>query len=99
MVKVVVVTVPPCDNNNRGKDFRFKYEGAYYSKKAPCSFIDKLRRNDTVQLKTIEGTGIFLLEKENAGIEILAMIILALLGIFFLYRFFFYSRVSSRRVR
>jgi len=97
MVNVVVTTVPFCFYK-RGADFRFSYEGAYYSKNAPCSFLDRLHRGDTVQLKTIEGSGVFLLEKENAEAELFAMIAIALLGIFFLYRFFSYSRISPHRV-
>lgn len=61
---------------------KFTYAGKEFDKKVGCGFSDTHKIGQTITLKHQEGTDIFLFENEKIEIELVAMAILFVFGIF-----------------
>ena len=88
LVSAVLTEVPNCQGTKTNPSIKFTCQGGKYSKKVGCNYADDHKSGDTILLKTIQGSNLFLFEHESAGMELIAMAALALLGVFFVYRFF-----------
>ena len=63
---------------------KFTYEGQEFDKKVGCGFADTHRVGDTIQMKHVDGSDIFLFDNEKVEKEFVSAGILAVLGIAFI---------------
>jgi len=83
LVKGIITYVPGC-LGIPNKHIRFRYENATYSKRIGGKPCEELKVGDSILLKHLEGTNIFLYEKEDIRTELLSMGIVLLAGIAFI---------------
>ena len=79
IVKVLLSKVP----NTKGL-LKFKYNGIPYEKSVGRSFSDDHKTGDSLLLKHLQGTDIFLLENESIEGEIISFCVLGVIGLFFI---------------
>lgn len=82
LVTVTITYVPECIGAKVMHFIKFKYEGKKFDKKVGCGFGDNHKVGDSISLKHIEGTDIFLFENEKKETEFISSGLLCLFGIY-----------------
>ena len=80
IINAMITRVPDCQGEEVGF-MEFRYQGQRYSKEVSCSFSDRHKRGDTIRMKHLAKTGIFLLEQEHKEGELVAIGILPIVGV------------------
>ncbi len=86
--ELVVVTITHLRNCIGGKIkyfMEFTYAGQKFEKKIGCAYAEAHRIGDTIRLKHIKSTDIFLFGNETKKGEFISTVLLALLGITFIF--------------
>lgn len=84
LITATITYLPNCFGTKIRYFMKFTYAGKEFDKKVGCGFIDDHRVNETIKLKHIEGTDIFLFENEKKETEFISTGIMVLFGIFFI---------------
>jgi hypothetical protein len=63
---------------------KFIYAGQEFDKKVGCGFADTHKVGETIKLRHIDGTNIFLFENEKKEKEFISTGLLAILGVAFI---------------
>ena len=84
IIKVTITYIPICLGTKTRQFMKFKYAGTEFDKSVGCSFSETHRVGETINLKHIDGSDIFLFETEKTETEFISTGILAILGISFI---------------
>jgi hypothetical protein len=84
LVTASITYVPHCIGSKIRYFMRFTYREQEFEKKVGCGFSTTHKVGDTIQLKHIDGSNIFLFETEKIEKEFASAAVLAVLGITFI---------------
>lgn len=84
LITATITYTPNCIGSKIKYFMKFTYAGQEFDKKVGCGFGDTHKIGETIKLKHIDGTGIFLFENENKKTEFISTALLAALGISFI---------------
>ena len=84
LVTATITYIPHCVGSKIMYFMKFTYKGQEFDKKVGCGFSDTHKVGETIKLKHIDGSDIFLFENEKVEREFISVGILAALGITFI---------------
>lgn len=84
LVTVTITYVPNCLGTKVHYFMAFNYSGQKFDKRIGCGSTDDYKIGEAIKLKHIEGTDIFLFEKETKEGDIVSAGLLGIFGIVFI---------------
>ncbi len=82
IIAATIIFIPNCIGAKIKYFIKFKYEGKIFDKKAGCGFGDIYKVGDSIRLKHLIRTDIFLFENEKKETEFISTGLLLLFAIF-----------------
>jgi len=84
LVTATMTYIPICSGTKIKYFMKFIYAGQEFDKKVGCGFADTHKVGETIKLRHIDGTNIFLFENEKKEKEFISTGLLAILGVAFI---------------
>lgn len=84
LVTATMTYIPICSGTKIKYFMKFTYAGQEFDKKVGCGFADTHKVGETIKLRHIDGTNIFLFENEKKEKEFISTGLLAILGVAFI---------------
>jgi len=84
IVTATITYIPHCMGTKIKHFMKFNYAGQEFDKKVGCDFAETHKVGDTIKLKHIDGSDIYLFENEKVEKEFISSGILAVLGVVFI---------------
>jgi hypothetical protein len=84
LVTATMTYIPICSGTKIKHFMKFIYAGQEFDKKVGCGFADTHKVGETIKLRHIDGTNIFLFENEKKEKEFISTGLLAILGVAFI---------------